>query len=88
MRTTVTIDDEVLLKLREQAAKERISLTKLLNRVLREGIRASSKKSLPKPPYREKTFAMGEPLVGLEKALALAGRLEDEEVLRKMSLRK
>ena len=31
---------------------------------------------------------MGRPTVDLDKALALAARLEDEEILRKLALRK
>jgi hypothetical protein len=88
MRTTVRIDDELLLKLKAQAAREHISLTRLLNRTLRTGLQASRKPGPPKRPYHEKTFAMGAPLVGLDKALALASSLEDEEIVRKMMLRK
>lgn len=88
MRTTISINDELLLRLKEQAAQERISLTKLLNRILKEGMQSSQKVSRPKRSYREKSFPMGEPLVGLDKALALAGKLEDEEIVRKILLRK
>ncbi len=88
MRTTVRIDDELLLRLREQAAREHISLTRLLNRTVRAGLQTSPKRAPRKRPYREKTHPMGAPLVGLDKALALAGRLEDDEILRKMMLRK
>ena len=35
MRTTVRIDDELLEALKEQARKEKISLTRLLDRTLR-----------------------------------------------------
>lgn len=88
MRTTVRIDDELLLRLKEQAAREHISLTKLLNRTVRAGLQSSRKPAPRNRPYHEKTHPMGAPLVALDKALALAGRLEDEEIVRKMMLRK
>jgi len=40
MRTTVRIDDEMLERLKEQARKEKLSLTKVLNLALRAGIQA------------------------------------------------
>jgi hypothetical protein len=40
-------------------------------------------------PYKVRTAKMGaRPSVNLDKALQLAGELEDEEILRKMALRK
>lgn len=88
MRTTIRIDDELLLRLKEQAGREHISLTTLLNRTVRAGLQSSRKPAPRKRPYHEKTHPMGAPLVGLDKALALAGRLEDDEIVRKMMLRK
>lgn len=86
MRSTVRIDDDLLLELKEQARKENISLTRLLNRTLRAGIQASRSRSPRKPRYREKTYPMGAAGVDLHKALALAAELEDEEIIRKMAL--
>ena len=37
-------------------------------------------------PFVQKTFAMGRPKVDLDKASALAARLEDEEVVCKQTL--
>ncbi len=40
-------------------------------------------------PYRTRTFKMGEPSgLDLNKALGLASRLEDEEIVRKIARRK
>jgi hypothetical protein len=40
-------------------------------------------------PYRTRTFKMGEPSgLDLNKALGMASRLEDEEIARKVALRK
>lgn len=38
--------------------------------------------------FRTRTFDMGEPKLPLDKALRLAGELEDAEIIRKLQLRK
>jgi hypothetical protein len=88
MRTTVRIDDELLQKLKEQARRENMSLTRLLDRTLRAGMQASRKPGRLRQRHREQTRAMGVPRIKLDKALALAAALEDEEITRKMMLRK
>ncbi|HEX5471460.1 MAG TPA: hypothetical protein VFW73_06220 [Lacipirellulaceae bacterium] len=85
MRTTVRIDDDVLRALKRRAHAEKTSLTKLINSLLR-GTISRSNGTPPRRSYREKTFDMGVPKVDLTKALALAGQLEDEEIIRKMNL--
>jgi hypothetical protein len=88
MRTTVRIDDELMRRLKELAHREGISLTKLLNRVLRSGMAAPRQALRPARPYRQKTYRMGQPKFPLDKALAFAASLEDEEVLDKLARRK
>jgi hypothetical protein len=88
MRTTIRIDDELLQRLKEQTRKENISLTRLLDRTLRAGMQAWGKPGRPRRRHREQTHAMGVPRMKLDKALALAAALEDEEIVREMLLRK
>jgi hypothetical protein len=88
MRTTVRIDDELLQRLRERARRENISLTRLLDQTLRAGMQASGKPARPRRRHREQTHAMGAPRVKLDKALALAAALEEDEIAGKMLLRK
>ncbi len=88
MRSTVRIDDDLLMDIKDRARRENLSLTRMLNRLLREGIQASRGGREQRARYREQTVAMGEARVDLDKALALAAGLEDEEVLRKVALRK
>ncbi len=85
MRTTLRIDDDLMRDLKRRAAAEEVSLSKLLNRVLRQGMAAKAAK---RPAYREKVFSMGRPRVNLDKALALAAAEEDAEVTRKLAARK
>ena len=88
MRTTVRVDDEILERLKAQAREEKVSLTRLLNRALKAGLREGGARRRPKPPYRERVHAMGAPRLALNKALALAAALEDEEIVREIRLRK
>lgn len=61
-------------------------MTKLLNRALREWLRGGPKVvEAKKRAYREKTFAMGKPLVDLTKALALSTAIDDEATIEKLA---
>jgi hypothetical protein len=88
MRTTVRIDEDLIAELKQQAQRQRMSLNKLLNRVIREGLSALAKPKGPKRKRRQATYALGEPRFNLDKALSLAASLDDEETIRKLALRK
>ncbi len=87
MRSTVRIDDDLMVELRARAQAESVSLTRMLNRTLRVGLSAR-KQTEKRRPFKQNTFRMGVPRVGIDKALALAAALEDEEITRKLSVRK
>lgn len=87
MRTTVRIQDDLLLQLKDKAAQEKVSLTRVLNQTLRAGLRAAQE-TKPRRRYHERTHSLGVPRVDLTKALSLASQIEDEEILRKTQLRK
>lgn len=88
MRTTVDIDPDLLRRLRDEAHRRRLSFKDLLNRVLHRGLEVGGR-SAPSS-YRCPTFPLGQPSahVNLDKALAVAGALEDEEIARELRLRK
>ena len=88
VRTTVRVDDELLERLKAQAHREKVSLTRLLNRALKAGLQAGGARLRAQPAYRERVHAMGVPRLALDKALALAAALEDEEIVRELMLRK
>jgi hypothetical protein len=88
MRTTVRLDDELLERLKAQARRENISLTRLLNRTLRAGLQAPAARPAERRPYRERPASLGAPRLTLDKALAAAASLEDLEVVRELALRK
>jgi hypothetical protein len=86
MRTTVTLDPDVEAKLRTAMRERGVSFKVALNDAVRSGLGRDS--SEPKR-YRMPSAPMGlQPGVNLEKALRLAGELEDEEIVRKLQLGK
>ncbi len=88
MRSTVRIDDDLMVALKARAHAESVSLTRMLNRTLRAGLAQRKPDRQRTKRFKQKTVSMGRPTVDLDKALALAARLEDEEIARKMALRK
>jgi hypothetical protein len=86
MRSTVRFDEDVLDALKERAQREETSVTKLLNRALREWLSGSLQMTkLKKRPYRERTFDMGPPRFDVTKAMALSAELEDEAIIEKLA---
>lgn len=80
MRTTVTLDPDTEALLRKRMAERHVSMKQALNDAVRAGLGASPG---PAAPFRTPTFDLGVPSVPLDRALQLAGELEDEEILRK-----
>ncbi|MGC1851356.1 MAG: CopG family transcriptional regulator [Solirubrobacterales bacterium] len=86
MRTTVTLDPDVAAKLKETARESGLSFKEVLNSTVRRGFERGEAKP---QPYRVRAQNLGvRPGVNLDKALQLAGELEDAETLRKLHLRK
>lgn len=87
MRTTVTLDEDVAAKLRETARRQKTSFKEVLNASVRRGLQADAPGAAE--PYRMRPRPMrARPGIDLDRALALAGELEDAEIVRKLSLRK
>lgn len=87
MRTTVTLDPDVAAKLKEAARNRGVSFKEALNATVRQGFERGKTKP---QPYRLPTPQRMEarPGVNLDKALQLAGELEDAETMRKLQLGK
>lgn len=86
MRTTLRIDDDLLRELEKRAARERVSLSKLANEILRRGLRAPVQES--PSTFEQPTFAMGPARIDLTKALSVADLLEVDEVSRRLNERR
>ncbi len=88
MRTTLAIADDILRELRKISRSTKRPLTVTANEVLRAGLAAMRKPPPRRKRFREAAVDMGLPTVDLTKALELAASVEDEEVVRKLALRK
>lgn len=87
MRTTVTLDPDVEALLRKTMRERGLSFKEALNEAIRSGLAGGAGRGARR--YRLRTHRMGfRPEVPLDKALRLAAALEDEEIARKLSLRK
>lgn len=71
MRITVDIERDLLVKLRRGTERQGVPLKHLLNAALRRGLEGTAPRRR-RARYRCPTFALGLPLVRLDKALALA----------------
>jgi hypothetical protein len=86
MRTTVTLDPDVAAKLKQTARERGVSFKAVLNDAVRAGLAAGPH---PGKRFRMQTAPLGvRPGVNLDKALTLAGEMEDAETMRKLELRK
>lgn len=84
MRTTLTLDDQLLRQLRARAASSGKPFRQVVHEVLRAGL--ADRAPADRPPYRCPSFSIGGLAAGvdLDKALRLAGELEDEALAEKL----
>lgn len=89
MRTTLTIEDRIARDLKQLAHRSGKPFKVVVNETLQAGLAASQERRRPKR-YRIRAVSLGAVArgVNLDKALALADSLEEEELARKAELRK
>ncbi|MBT9585837.1 antitoxin [bacterium] len=86
MRTTVTLDPDVLQMLQTTMKERGISFKEALNVAVREALGGGNRRRAR--AFKVEAVSMGTPTLDLTKSLALAADLEDEEIVRKLSMRK
>ena len=84
MRTTITLEPDVDALIRRLMRERSYSFKEAVNLAIRMGLTSGDEV----PKFSTPTRDLGVPSVPLDKALALAGELEDEHLVRKLSLRK
>jgi hypothetical protein len=84
MRTTVTLDPDVEARLRAAMRERGVSFKVAINDAVRSGLGAPS---VPAKRFKVKSAPLGL-RINIDKALTIAGEMEDEEILRKRELRK
>jgi len=80
MRTTVTLDDDTLALIRRRMAEQGISFKEALNNAIRDG---GAHRPAP-AAFSTRVADLGVPSVSLDRALQLAGDLEDDELIRRL----
>ncbi len=86
MRTTVSLDDDVVAALRTAMRERGVSFKEALNSTLRAGMSVTNP---PSRPYRVAPFSAEiQPGVDLKKVNRLLADWEDEEIIRKLELGK
>jgi hypothetical protein len=84
MRTTITLDPDVEALVKASMREQGIGFKEAVNEAIRAGLVPRARDS-----FRQRTFAMGfRPEVPYDKALQIASGLEDQELLRKLSIGK
>jgi hypothetical protein len=78
-KTTLSIDDEVMRRVKERAARDGITMSQFVETALR---RLLDEPQRPRKPVKLPTFSMGEPLVDISNKEALY-ELLDEDLGRK-----
>jgi hypothetical protein len=88
MRTTLTLDKDLAVALKEEARRSGRPMKRVVNETLRAGLAA--RKAPATRRYRLTPASLGGVVAGvdLDKALRLAEVLEDEAIARKLELRK
>jgi hypothetical protein len=88
MRTTLTLDDPLAKELKKLAVETGQPFKNVVNETLRAGL--LRRNVAPRRAYRLTPAAMGVPRQGvnLDKALELAGQLEDGAISAKLEQRK
>lgn len=89
MRTTLTLDEQIAKALKNTAHRTGKPFKQVVNETLRAGLVAGDVPARSRP-YRIKPASLGGVMQGvdLRKALRLADALEDQEIARKLALRK
>ncbi len=79
MRTTVTLDPDTEALVKRRMRERGLSFKEAVNDAIRAGLAPAG----TRPEYRTPTADLGLPAVNLDRALALAAELEDEELVRR-----
>ena len=87
MRTTVTLDPDNEKLIRDLMRERGVSFKQALNDAIRSGLKPAKRNGARR--FVQKTYPLGvEQYFRWDKALAVADAIEDEELLRKISLQK
>ncbi|HET9561724.1 MAG TPA: hypothetical protein VFP01_06445 [Propionibacteriaceae bacterium] len=81
MRTTITLTPEVEALVKKAMAQRKLSFKEVVNEAILRGLAADRRPH----EFHTKTHSMGRPRINLDKATQVAGELDTQDFLRKMS---
>lgn len=84
MRTTITLEPDVEALIRRLMRQRDLTFKQAVNLAIRTGLTNGDET----PAFTTPTRDLGAASIPLDKALAVAGELEDEHLVRKVSVRK
>ena len=82
MRTTLRLDDDLLIELKKRANEGGLTLSEVVNLALRESLAVRRR---ARRPFRQRTRDLGRPSFDVTRANAVAAALENEALLRKLT---
>jgi hypothetical protein len=83
MRTTITLNPEARSLIEAEVAASGLTFKQVVNSAIVRGLTATGQRE-----FHTKVRSMGTPAADLDRALQLAGQLEDQSVLAKLELGK
>jgi hypothetical protein len=87
VRTTVTLDPDIEKLIRDRMRERGVSFKQALNDAIRAGLTPTKRNGARR--FSQRTFPLGaEQNFRWDKAFAIAESIEDEELSRKLALRK
>lgn len=78
IRTTLTLDDDVAIRLERLRKARDVSLKEVVNDMLRLGLRASEE-AKPKKPFKTKVFHAGEAFISIDNVAEALAYAEGED---------
>jgi Ribbon-helix-helix protein, copG family len=63
MRTTLTLDDDVAVRVEHLRRERQASMKEIVNEAIRLGLRAMDEPPRKRKPFRTRTFHCGKPLI-------------------------
>lgn len=87
MRTTITLDPDTAALIKRRMRERGVSFKQAVNDAIRSGLTDAGDGD-QREVFRTRSVPMGLPTVNLDRALQVAGELEDEERVRKIRLNK
>jgi hypothetical protein len=82
VRTTLRLDDDLLVQPTKRASEEGLTLSEVVNLALRKSLTGPKRASRR---FRQRTCDLGRPSFDITKANAVAAALEDEAIRRELA---